>query len=255
MPIPKDALPRPLVLHLAQLEVDPPKPLPSECYDPPSTPLCKQAMEYIGLHLPLWTVNHCYRTFAFAVAIAHYAGWDQNPAAERLAYDREGVFLACFLHEIGFNQQEAPKSRLSLEFWGAIKAREWLLSQEARYIKDGGNSETINDYADDAFEAIAMHTLEPTMTKGRARLIPALCALGANQDLLGGLTGFIHRETINAIVTRWPRLGYVDGLKAIALAETTNKPGCLFESCLDAFLDPMYKVACFQEHQGVLECI
>jgi cyanamide hydratase family protein with HD domain len=252
MPCPKDALPRPLVLHIAQLEVEPPRPLSPAFFDPPSTPLCQDALRYVESCFPHWIVNHCLRTYAFALAIASYAGWDKDAAAERLAFDRQGVFLACVLHEVGFNREEAPNSRLSLEFWGAIKAREWILSQQRKYVHNGGTIETLNDYADDTFEAIAMHTLEPAMTSGRARLIPALCALGANQDLLGGLTAFVHRDTIQAAVSRWPRVGYVDGLKAVALDETEKRPGCLFETCLHVFLEPMYLVECFKHDQGVL---
>jgi len=247
---PQDALPRPLISHIARLAQDSAAPLPASFFEPPSSTLASKAIEYVESTLPLWAVNHSFRTYAFALSVAHYAGWDKGEAAARLGFDREAIFLACFLHEIGFEQHKRPTTRLSIEFWSAIKAREWILSQGP---SDPGSADSLAGYADDAFEAIALHTIEPTMSSGRARLVPALCALGANQDLLGGLTAFIHKDTVENIISRWPRNGYIDGLADVALTEVSRKPGCLFEACLDDFIKPMYLVACFMGKQGVLD--
>lgn len=249
MPCPVDALPRPLLAHLAQLAVDPAQPLDAEFFDLPSTDLAQRSIAFVRSLIPEWAVNHSFRTYAFGLAIAHYAGWDQGDAASRLGFDRETLFLACFLHEIGFEQQNAPESRLSLEFWAAIKARDWILQQGPDAFP---REMTLADCADECFEAIALHSLEPAIPRGRVRLLPALCALGALQDLLGSLTAFIHEDTIQIILSRWPRLGYVDGLAHVTRNEVAKKPGCIFEICEGTFMRPMYSVPCFEGKQGML---
>ncbi|KAF9877528.1 hypothetical protein CkaCkLH20_05228 [Colletotrichum karsti] len=158
------------------------------------------------------------------------------------------VFFTCALHEIGFNP-DAQKSPMSLELWGAIKARQWLLDQTAQVVEECQGSQTAENlatWADEVCEAIARHTIEFRDFSSRVRLTGALVSLGAGQDLMGLSARFVNKEDVISICERWPRLGYCDRLKAVAEVEVASKPGCLFEDCTGAFDPGMYSVDCFE---------
>ncbi|KAH8652583.1 hypothetical protein BGZ61DRAFT_487498 [Ilyonectria robusta] len=249
------SIPAPLVGHLASLNLPTPSALGASFFDFPNTSLAKRAEEFVRKILPAWAAHHSFRTYAFAIGIANYAGWDTGDKAQELGFDKELIFLACALHEIGFNPS-AQKSPLSLELWGAIKARQWLLDQTAQVVEECQGSRTaeaMTFWADEVCEAIARHTIEFRDFSSRVRLTGALVTLGAGQDLMGLSTKFMNPEDIKSICETWPRLGYCDGLKAIAKIEVGNKPACLFEDCVAAFDPGMYGVACFDGLQGVLE--
>lgn len=254
MPFPRDAIPAPLVGHVASLDVPPPRPLPSTFFDAPMTDLCRKAYKFVLEFLPGWAANHSFRTYAFALAIAHYAGWDEGEKAERFGFDKEQIWLACALHELGFDQKHAVHSRLSLEIWSGIKAREWILDQREDFVSSPTNRslQDLVDYADEACEAIARHTIEFRGFSRRVRLTGALVALGSGQDLMGLSSASIHPDTIRVICERWPRIGYCDGLREVAKREV-QKPACLFEDCVEAFDPGMYDVEAYRGMQGELK--
>lgn len=100
-------------------------------------------MEFIHALLPPWAENHCYRVYANGLAIADLAGWStaqhgSENGAEALGWNRELWFLTAMLHDIGWDDQENLKTRLSFEIFGGIKAREllmrWGAPQEVRKL-------------------------------------------------------------------------------------------------------------------------
>ncbi|KAH8918050.1 hypothetical protein BT69DRAFT_609657 [Atractiella rhizophila] len=173
-------VPSPAYLYLSSLNLPPPSsPLLNTAgfFDVPSTPLTKKAVALMENLLPTWGLNHCYRTFCYALAITSAARWDRSPQAEKFGWDREAIFLACFLHDIGWDEKEAEgedgkRSRLSFEIFGGIKAREALL-------KWGAN----RSLADEVCEAIVRHTEREH--SGGIRLLQACVNLGAGQDIVG----------------------------------------------------------------------
>lgn len=255
MPLCAGAIPAPLVDYVASLDRLPPIVLGRSFFDFPRTPLAERAAQFVKDFLPPWAAHHSFRTYAFALAIARYAGWDTGQKAQELGFDRELVYLACILHEIGFNS-EAQESPLSLELWSAVKAREWILSQSLQVVEESHGSRTttmLAHWADEVCEAVARHTIEFQGFSTQVRLTGALVTLGAGQDLMGLSTKFVHEDDIQTICDLWPRVGYCDGLKLIAHMEIQNKPGCLFTDCVTAFESDMYKVACFDGLQGCLD--
>lgn len=254
MPRPRSAVPAPLFKHIASLDRPSPEPLGIDFFQPPQTPICQRAQEFILGYLPLWAVHHCYRTWAFGLAIAHYAGWDKEPRASELGFEREEIFLACILHELGFNTKDALNSRLSLEIWGGIKAREWILSQAPEFVDNEGQSiEELRDLADEACEAIAKHTIEFRGFSSRVRLTGAIVSLGSGHDLMGLCPTAVSQGDLIAICEKWPRIGYCEGLRKVSRAEVTSKPACLFEDCLPQFDPAMFDVLLFDGQQGVLD--
>jgi cyanamide hydratase family protein with HD domain len=246
MPAGQETLQRPLMAYLHSCPTAP----ASYSLDDlalPSPKICIDALSFAYERLPPWAVHHSVRTYLWAIAFARLLGWDEGPKSISLGFDREELFLASVLHELGF-QEECLKSRLSLEFWGALEARDWILSRRNSI----GTPQRLANLADEAFEAIAMHSLELRLDVGPIRVTPALLSLGAEQDLLGTYAEFLHRGTVSSVCDRWPRLGYIDGLAVAAAREIAAKPGCLFEGI--GFLETnMADVHCFRGKEGSLE--
>ncbi|WQF76731.1 hypothetical protein CDEST_01745 [Colletotrichum destructivum] len=247
-------IPAPLVQHLASLQRPPPQALGREFFDIPRSPICQRAASFIrGWNSP-WIANHCFRTYAFALAIAKYAGWDTGAEAEALGFDRELVFLACVMHEMGIHPGEALHSRLSLEIWGAIKAREWILNQTKEFVVDESRPEgLLKDWADEVCEAIARHTIEFRGFSSRCRLTLALVTLGSGQDLMGLSSTAIHANDIRTICEIWPRSGYCQGLSQYTKQEVGLKPACLFDDCARLFDPQMFEVEVYKGMHGQLD--
>ncbi|KAG9253528.1 uncharacterized protein F5Z01DRAFT_143366 [Emericellopsis atlantica] len=124
------AVPTPLLEHVASLNALPPTPKGAGFFSVPDSAICKKSETFVGEYLPAWIGNHAFLTYAFTLAIANHAGWDRSVRARELGFDRELIFLAWALHEMGFDIKDGLKSRMSLELWGGIMAREWILAQE-----------------------------------------------------------------------------------------------------------------------------
>lgn len=158
------SLPNSIYPHIFSLNLTPPsKPHSTTFFDPPTsttvdkstplTPICERAAEYIHALLPPWAENHCYRTYAYGLAIADLSGWSSSApenefGAEELGWNRELWFLTAILHDIGWDVQEVLKSRLSFEIYGGVKARELLMTWGAS-----------QEVADEACESIIRHTV------------------------------------------------------------------------------------------------
>jgi len=211
------ALPNPVSAYIASIAIPPPSAArPISFFDPPTTKLASKAAEFIHALLPAWGENHCYRTYAFGLAIADSAGWTSSPAAQEYGWDKELWFLTAILHDIGWDEVENFKTKLSFEIFGGIKAREVLLAW-------GANP----DVADEVCEAIIRHT-DGMSTSGGTRIMGALCQMGALHDLLGVSTpSLIHHSENTAICTRWPRLGLALNTASFLERELSDKPGCL----------------------------
>jgi cyanamide hydratase family protein with HD domain len=246
----KQTIPGPLVQTVASLSRLPPTAKPSSFYDIPQTPLCLRAEKLIKKEIPDWAANHCFRTYAFGLAIANYAEFDTEQAKIELGFDKELHFITCALHEWGMSEEGINQSKLSLELWGALRAREWILEQKSSTSEIPTKS--LGEWADLAAEAIARHTIEFRGFSKSVNIQTALLTLGSGQDLMGLSSAFVHADDIKLICEKWPRIGYVDGLRALTKEEVTRKPGCLFEGCRGDFDPGMYHVSCYTGIQGSL---
>lgn len=91
--------------------------------------------------------------YANGLAIADLAGWStaqhgSENGAEALGWNRELWFLTAMLHDIGWDDQENLKTRLSFEIFGGIKARELLMRWGAP-----------QEVADEVCESVIRHTV------------------------------------------------------------------------------------------------
>lgn len=166
MPCP-GSLPNPIHGYIASLRPTVPAsaPHPTSFFDPPSesdntplSPIVAHAKSFIHDLLPAWAENHVYRTYAFGLVAADFAGWSHSKpgeehGAEKLGWDRELWFLTAVLHDIGWDAEGNLRedSRLSFEIYGGIKAREFLIGWGAS-----------QEVADEVCESIIRHTVTIT---------------------------------------------------------------------------------------------
>jgi HD domain len=135
--------------------------------------------------------NHSVRSYLFGELLAARDGL--RPGAD---YDRETLFLACVLHDLGAGSAAAGKARFEVE--GADLA--------AALLTDNGCERAV---VDGVWDAIALHT-----SAGIAERRGPLCYLthlGIGVDF--GLDAeFIDEQTAAAIHARYPRLSMASSL-------------------------------------------
>ncbi|MGH3924525.1 MAG: HD domain-containing protein, partial [Pseudonocardiaceae bacterium] len=166
-------------------------------------PDSKIAHEATGLarrDYPPFLFNHCIRTFWFADAIAENGS----------RFDREIVYLAAILHDLGVLEPYDLGRRFEVD--GAQAARDFLL--ERAYP---------SDKADLVWDAIALHTSLGIADYSTTPEIALVC-LGAFADAAGlGVTdldpGFV-RELIEA----FPRLDFPNEWLRVLIEQVKQKP-------------------------------
>jgi hypothetical protein len=147
--------------------------------------------------------NHSVRSYLFGELLAARDGL--LPGAD---YDRETLFLACVLHDLGAGTAAAGKARFEVE--GADLAAALLTEHGCdRAVVDG------------VWDAIALHT-----SSGIAERRGPLCyltRLGVGVDF--GLDAeFIDEQTAVAIHARYPRLSMASSLMDAIVAHGQRSP-------------------------------
>jgi hypothetical protein len=147
--------------------------------------------------------NHSVRSYLFGELFAARDGL--RPGAD---YDREALFLACVLHDLGAGTAAAGKTRFEVE--GADLA--------AGLLTDHGCDRAV---VDGVWDAIALHT-----SAGIAERRGPLCYLthlGIGADF--GLDAeFIDEPTGAAIHARYPRLAMASSLMDAIMAHAQRSP-------------------------------
>lgn len=132
---------------------------------------------------PEFLVNHSARTFYFGALIGQ---------AQKKKVDRELLFLACALHDLGLTEKHVGE--LPFELQGAEAARQ-ILTEAGLNLKR----------VDVVWDGIAMH---PFALSGFKRPEISLVAAGAGADVVGAGLDQLSKEQIAAVVTAFPRLGF-----------------------------------------------
>lgn len=115
---------------------------------------------------------------------------------------------------------------MSFEFYGAILAREWLLSKPDGPDNEGGGPEIPRHQADSITEAIIRHQDLECVKKGNITVIGQLLQLATLLDNAGKYGEMVHTGTIDDIIARYPRLGWRDCFCRVIEKETELKPWC-----------------------------
>jgi hypothetical protein len=164
----------------------------------PDSELARKATSLVArVHSPA-LLNHVHRSWWFADFLGQKRG---------LKYDREVVYLAALMHDLGLTQEFAADQRFEVD--GADAASRFLLD---------------NGYADAkaqlVWDAIALHSSAGIADRKQAEI--ALIFMGAHVDVMGLFLDEITPSLIDDTLALYPRLGMKAAFTA-AVAEVARK--------------------------------
>jgi hypothetical protein len=166
----------------------------------PDTEICIAAMGLARDHSPPFLFNHVMRTFAFGRA----AG-----ALQRAKYDEEMFFLGAMLHDLGLVEQFIREDRFEID--GADAAADFLSRQ---------------GYCDKKiaviWDAIALHTTLGISQRKQPEI--ALVQLGAGIDVGAVPRSLLTPESMEIILSEFPRLGFKKAMLEAMGAVVRRKP-------------------------------
>lgn len=164
----------------------------------PDSALARKAADLAARAHSTSLLNHVHRTWWFAEFLGTKRG---------LKYDRELVYLAALLHDLGLSDQHAGPNRFEVD--GADAASRFLL--EHHYPPEK---------AELVWDAIALHSSGGIAERKRPEI--ALINFGAHVDVMGLRLEEISRALIDDTLALYPRLGFKRAFSE-ALAEVARR--------------------------------
>lgn len=169
----------------------------------PTSPLARAALSAVKASESTSVANHSIRSFLFAELLAHHEG-----AVGDAAYDRDLLFAACLMHDLGTGTKAPGKDRFEVE--GADLAAE-ILTQQGLSAGD----------IDRVWEAIALHS-SPGIAERRG-LLSYLTRGGIRIDF-GDRTDVVMSQ-VDRIHQRYPRLDMAKSLADAIVAHAASSTG------------------------------
>jgi hypothetical protein len=143
-------------------------------------------------------LNHVHRAWWFAEFIGK---------KRKMKYDRELVYIASLLHNLGLSEEHAADKRFEVD--GADAASKFLHTHDYPKAK-----------TDIVWDAIALHTTADIADRREPEV--ALVHFGAYVDVLGFRVDEISPQLIDETIALYPRLGFKKAFTE-ALAELARK--------------------------------
>jgi len=150
----------------------------------PDTDVARSAADVLRAAAPSVLVNHSERTYAFAALLG---------STGDLKWDPELLYVASMLHDLGLTP--AVTGEGPFEQRGAVAAHRWLKGQGWP-----------DDRAEPVARAIRMHLDVGKASRERPEV--ALLHLGAAADVIGMRLEDLPAQTINDVVSAYPREGF-----------------------------------------------
>lgn len=169
-------------------------------YKVPDSQNCLRALELVRDCSPDFLINHCLRSYAFGVAMAHKID---------CGFDKEILFLGSIMHDLGLTEMFDGPDTFELE--GAKAARSFCVEN---------NVET--DKADLVHEMVALHNSVGVAHKREPEI--ALLHYGAGADVLGLWIHDIHRKSLDEVISEFPRLEFKQGMARLISDQIGRKP-------------------------------
>lgn len=176
--------------------------LPPEALALPDSRLCRNALELATQTSHPMVRNHALRSYAFGAALA---------ARASLRLDREVLFVAAVLHDLGLNDdlQNEPDS---FEWVGARRAHRFCLEQGVSVPR-----------ANLVHDAIALHAAVGIAHCREPEV--AMVHYGAGVDVLGMRLDEIPDRALQALLELYPRLDFKRCFVPLLVDQATRKPG------------------------------
>jgi hypothetical protein len=159
---------------------------PQEPRSAPDSAVCRAAAQLLEATSPPALVRHCHRTHALGL---HLLG---SAAAQ---VDREVVFVAAALHDLGLTAAGRLADVEGFEQVGAQEAEQLLLTHGAT-----------SEQAERAAQAVALHLEVSSGDDPRPEV--AAVHLGAAADVLGLHLDEVPPQLLEAVLEQWPRDGF-----------------------------------------------
>ncbi|HTA16077.1 MAG TPA: HD domain-containing protein [Solirubrobacteraceae bacterium] len=172
--------------------------------EPPDSSLARDAEDCVRELSSVALYGHCARTWAFATLFAQ---------RDRVHHDRELLYLACMLHDLGLTERH----------WGADPQAECFAVEGARaahaFVHRHGASEQL---ARQVAEAISLHlnVTVPARLGAEAHLL----SKGVSLDVVGRRLHQIPTPIVRSVDERWPRDGFVGELAASTARQARMRP-------------------------------
>ncbi|WP_062365168.1 HD domain-containing protein [Variovorax paradoxus] len=164
----------------------------------PSSALTRKASSLVEqVHSPAMK-NHLHRTWWFSEFLGRKRG---------MKYDREAVYLASLLHDLGLTNEYAADNRFEVD--GADAASRILIADGYAEAK-----------ARLVWDAIALHSSAGIADRGAPEV--ALVHMGAHVDVMGLRIDEIAPSLIDDTLALYPRVGFKVAFQQ-ALAEVARK--------------------------------
>jgi hypothetical protein len=164
----------------------------------PDSELARQAAALVERAHSKPFLNHVHRTWWFAEFIGN---------RRQMKYDRELVYLASLLHDLGLSDHHAAHKRFEVD--GADAASRFLHAHDYPATK-----------VDIVWDAIALHSSADIADRREPEV--ALVHIGAHVDVLGLRMDEISPELIDDTLALYPRLGFKKAFTE-ALAEVARR--------------------------------
>ena len=170
-----------------------------EIYQIPDSSNCKKALDMVIQHSPDYLVNHCLRSYAFGLAMAHRV---------KQPFDKEVFFLGAIMHDIGLLHPFDKGNTFELD--GATAARRFCIGHELSTQK----ADLVHEMIVHHNSVGVAHKLDPEI---------ALLHFGAGADVAGLWLHDIHTKTLSEVLTAFPRLGFKQGMSTLLLDQASRK--------------------------------
>jgi hypothetical protein len=165
----------------------------------PDSRLARAAENLARHRLTPALLNHSHRTFAFGTALGRLSGLD---------VDRDLLFAAAMLHDLGLT---SPTPRVDFTMVGARAARD--LAEQVGLSAPARNT---------LLTAITLHH-SPGVTPAHGPVAYLLSA-GAGLDVVGLRAWILPPDTVDAITSAFPRLGFKREFTAAFRTEAAHVP-------------------------------
>jgi HD domain len=171
----------------------------------PDSLLVKDATDTVREHSTVLLFNHSIRVYLFAA---------EQGRQQKLRFDPELLYVAAAFHDLGLIKKFSSQNE-RFEVDGANAARQFLTAHNVP-----------KDQVQTVWEAIALHTTHGVTQYMRSEV--ALLNSGVGLDALG--TGFdqFPSELRDAIVARYPREHFTEGMVQAVFGGVSHKPGTTY---------------------------
>jgi len=185
----------------------PPNPISLASLPLPQTPLTEKATAYAKSWLDNAVFLHSMRSYYFGAAIAtvNFSHWNWDP---------QMFYLASMLHDLGLSSVAMGQTSLSFDFHGGLLAREFLLREGAPARMSDSVAEAVFRHRDDICETFG-HSPES-----------ALLIFGTHLDVYGAFDPLIHADTIQEVVSSFPRNNFCNVFADLFTQEVKIKRFC-----------------------------